>query len=518
MHWLALRFPLLPLEAFDADRQAANKQSEASLVVSAQNKVVAASASCISAGVELGMPASTASLLLNCTQILRDKNKEAVLLTHICDVLYAFTPYIEVYSPNAKHDLAEQGVLLELTRSIRLFKGLDALVKQIYSAIDELGLSFVTALGKNGQTAWLLSYQALDLDTQLNSNYIEEACIDRVSIDQLAEFPDEAAGLKQAGFRTLADVRQQIKSQGAFALQKRWSPAFMAYLKTILGDALFISTVQTENKQTELFPLLERAIPSVVYSPITPFFESIEFEFPVNSVELLYEPISTLLQRLCDHLVSTQQQCSGVTWRFSDIYHNEHFFDVKSERTYRDWQWLYELTLIQLERTGLPFEVDQLALCETLLTPVHFDTLSLDQSTSQTQASNKDTQRLIAKLQARVGENNVFKISVCDEHIPELSFQKTDVNQAVNDKLPQHNPYLERPAWLLNTPLPIGEHQNDLYWHGRIQLIRGPEKIAAHWWDSPVERDYFTAVREDHVRLWVFHDTLKNTWCVQGVF
>jgi protein ImuB len=529
-YWLAVRLPFLSLEALNID-----VRNDASIVVSSKNKVMAATLTCLEQGVEVAMPASTAAVIMKCDHFVRDSEKEAALFTKICDQLYAFTPYIQVYNPNPKNDYVCRGLLLDLTRCIRLFKGLDPLLQHIKSALHELGLMFVCAVGHSGQAAWLLSFQ-YELEGARHVQTRDSAGIDLIQTHQLHEFPEEAEALEATGFKTLADLRSHIEKEGFFALRKRFQANFIAYLKDIFGHSFKgfgqepgEQINRVDKLQQQLFAAsdmraLENRIvsrntkPAVVYEPLIPFIEIIECDYPLNSIELLYEPMKSLLQRLCDYLIRTQQQCLGVTWCLSDIYQNEECLKVRSERIYRDWQLLYELSLIQLERIGLPFEVDQLALCEPLLAPVHFEDRALDHKASETIATSKNIQRITARLQARVGENNVFKLSTNDEHIPELSQRKVAVHEQVDDTLFAENRYAERPAWLLNAPVPIGKQQNNLYWHGRIHIIRGPEKVSGHWWDKPIDRDYFVAVRDDHVRLWVFHDALKNEWCVQGVF
>lgn len=520
---LALRFPLLALEALAIDAV-----NDLVIVVSARNTVVAASTKCLEKGIEPGMPVNTAELILNCKRVERNTDKETALLTRICDALYAFTPYIQRYNPNEKLDSTEQGLLLELTRSIRLFKGLPLLLEQIVTALNDMGLCFFAALGHSGKAAWLLSYQSEQPNQVIplykggnEQGYKKsiESLIAHIQIKHLQAFPEEANELLQAGFVSFSDLRRQIQREGLFPLQKRFKPAFIYYLQEVGGDWLFSNSVTDgPSPQQTLFPLASPRAPAVVYEPETVFVENIEFDWPLSSIELLHEPMKMLLQRLCSYLVSYQLQCHGVTWHFSDIYQNTTSMNVRSERIYRDWLLLYELSLIQLESQGLPFEINLLEISQPLLSPVHFEAAGLTDDTKQALVANKHVQRMIARIQARVGENNVFKLSLKDEHVPELSQQKVASHHPICNSLPESSQYAERPSWLLNKPVPIGKHQNDLFWRGRIQLIRGPEKLSAHWWDKPVERDYFTAVRDDHVRLWVFYDVLKSEWCVQGIF
>jgi len=508
MHHLALRFPFLHLEALSID-----VHSERVVLVSARNKVIAATNVCLHEGIELGMPLNTASMITPCKSVARNVAKETALLNRICDVLYAFTPYIERYCPNPKGDFCDQGLLLGLTRSIRLFKGLEPLISRITVALEQLNIVFAFATAHSARAAWLLSY--LEKDANLDST----------DIALLEEYPEAAEALEGAGFKTLGDVRVHIDKEGLFSLQKRLKPDFIQYLTDILPPNHQHQQVPEQGdgslsglEQLALFSAKPIQKPLVVYQPKLAFSECIEFDFPVASIELLHEPMQTLLSRLCQYLVSTQQQCNGVTWRFRDIYREEALLQVKTERIYRDSTLLFQLSQIKLEAQGLPFEVDQIELLQPLLSPVHFESHGLDNSTQNKSATPKDIQLLTAKLQARVGEDNVFKVSSENSHIPELSQHKADVGAQVNNELLGEHQYGDRPPWLLNEPVFIGENQNNLYWHGRMQIIRGPEKLATQWWAESVNREYFVAVREDHVRLWIFNDILKGDWRVQGVF
>jgi protein ImuB len=443
------------------------------------------------------MPVTTAKLMSSCKAVERDKDKEAALVTTLCDVLYSFTPYIRYYCPDDKNALSEQGLLLEVSQSLHLFKGLELLIERILASLQNTKVQFCYAYAHSENLAWLRSfYPAETPDSELH-------CA------QFDAFPQERETLLKMGFETVGDIERQIAEQGWFALQKRFSPEFVEYLNDILDGA------EKDSVQNSLF--LPQA-PSEIYQPEDRYCEHFPFDFPAGSLEAIDEPMQVLLQQLVDYLQRHQLQCAALSWRFQDIYKNTETIRVSFERVYRDWQFIYDLSRIQLERHGLPFEIDQLTLCEPELSPYAAATDSLVFGTANSNTNNKALQLSTARLKARLGEKNVSKMTYCNEILPENTQTYVATDTQVDSDLQEDHRYAIRPAWILNHPVTIGEQQNNLYWKGRLYLLKGPERIEGHWWDTPTARDYFVAVRDDYVRLWVFHDLYKDTWFVQGVF
>lgn len=511
-HWLALRLPFFKLEA-----QGVDIAQDACVIASSRKKVCAATPICLNEGVLIDMPASTAQALVACRVLDRHQGKEQQLLQTVCDALYAFTPYIQPHCPNEKNESSDLGVLLELSRCIRLFGGLEILVKKIFDAVTELNLHFEWGLAKSAKAAWLLS-----APFQPDQKVVERSMTEvlQVKVAALDEYVDEVESLCGMGFITLADVKRHLDREGVFSLRKRFSEAFIQYLL----DVLIIDSddsLPAAHEQGDFFfnssALLKK--PTVIYHPEENYHDSIVFDYPITSLDLLHEPMQQLLKNLSDYLLAKQKQCAGIQWSFSDIYHNKEHLDVRCELIYRDWQLLYEISLIKLEQSGLPFEIDQLELIKPLLVDADFQTdeLSIGQA-AHTQSDRRALQRALAKVQARLGESNVFKVSYKDDHFPECAQRHIGVSELASQTLAGSHAYAIRPGWILNTPIGIGKNQNDLNWHGKVELVRGPERLEGHWWDKPTARDYFVAVREDQVRLWVFNDLFREEWFVQGVF
>ncbi len=503
--WLALRLPYFALEALDIDIT-----EQAVLLITAKNKVCAASPICFDEGVRLDMPVSTARMLLNCEVLSRDKQKEQQKIHTICTALYAYTPYIEHYIENTYIETSMQGVLLELSRCVHLFGSIECLRDRIIDCMNTLGFTYVYALAFSAKAAWLLSY------SQKPIGHCDNNLDDLLSLSTLllVEHNEEAEALQQSGFETLHDIWQQLQKEGNFSLKKRCSPAFIDYLLDIFNPFL-----AEKKSQEDLFatPLFRASAP--VYTPEEHYSDTRFFDYPIASIELLYAPMKQLLQNLCDYLVSCQKQCAGVQWVFSDIYHHSEYLNVRCERIYRDWSLLFELTHIQLDKTGLPFEVDQLELRRPNVLNLNIEGSELAiYDSKHIPDNNREEQLVIAKIQARIGPKNVFKLSYRDDHMPELSHRKIPAQEKPITALDGQHCFSPRPDWLFKVPMAIGTQQNNLHWHGHIQLVRGPERLQGHWWHKATERDYFIAVRDDQIRLWVFYDLLKKEWFVQGVF
>jgi len=84
---------------------------------------------------------------------------------------------------------------------------------------------------------------------------------------------------------------------------------------------------------------------------------------------------------------------------------------------------------------------------------------------------------------------------------------------------------LHRPAWLLPEPLPLAVQGALPLLDGRqVQLVSGPERIEAGWWDGGLAaRDYFIGQADDGSLLWLWRGRLPTApgeaqWFLQGRF
>jgi protein ImuB len=83
-----------------------------------------------------------------------------------------------------------------------------------------------------------------------------------------------------------------------------------------------------------------------------------------------------------------------------------------------------------------------------------------------------------------------------------------------------------RPAWLVEPPQPLSERRDLPLLDGApLQLLCGPERIEAGWWDQGLAgRDYFIAQAADASLVWVYRSRLPDLapqaqgWYLHGRF
>ena len=127
-------------------------------------------------------------------------------------------------------------------------------------------------------------------------------------------------------------------------------------------------------------------------------------------------------------------------------------------------------------------------------------------------ADPEATARLLERLRARLGEDAVFGVCPVPEHRPERAWRIAEPGGAT--PLPGHWPASRppRPLWMLAEPQPLAG------WDG--VLVTGPERIETGWWDGhDVRRDYYVALTQGGVRLWIFRERPPGQgWFLHGVF
>ena len=117
---------------------------------------------------------------------------------------------------------------------------------------------------------------------------------------------------------------------------------------------------------------------------------------------------------------------------------------------------------------------------------------------------------LLNALRARLGEHAIWSLGLGQSWLPELANQYQP--QRATASLEASN-IPTRPTWLLPTPLAISPHEFE-----QIQVLRGPERIEAHWWqDQGARRDYHVADKNGAL-VWIFQDLRTRQWYLHGLF
>ena len=138
--------------------------------------------------------------------------------------------------------------------------------------------------------------------------------------------------------------------------------------------------------------------------------------------------------------------------------------------------------------------------------------------------------RLIERLQARLGPEQVQRLVLVQDHRPEQACI-AEPAAATGAMTPRRAPRAtsppahagmpeagSRPVWLLREPQPLAERGHLPCLDGApLQLLSGPERIESGWWDGGLaERDYFIAQDADGALVWVFRARLPLSAAQQG--
>ncbi len=138
--------------------------------------------------------------------------------------------------------------------------------------------------------------------------------------------------------------------------------------------------------------------------------------------------------------------------------------------------------------------------------------------------------RLIERLQARLGREQVRRLLLAEDHRPEAAYHFETVDAAQALPAASSAPTvasagaLPRPLWLLRSPVALGERNNRPYWNGPLTLLAGPERIESGWWDGAlVQRDYFVASDTADMLLWIYRERVPDAdagpgWFIHGRF
>lgn len=434
----------------------------------------------------------------------RNPKLEQLALQQLAQCCYHFSPYVETQTRSS-----EPGLLLELSRCLKLFKGAQALTRGLFKQLQAQGFQFKYGMAHTSAGAWLLSWQQHPIcDDDARDIFIKR--LQTIPVHLLQSNQKIIDALDLTGFNTLGDVIKQIQHSSLAPLRKRFGSELSSYLEDVFA-------IESKQQQASLFSKPARPFQPKVY-----FCEHMQVDYPLENIELLKPVMESLLQKLQQFLNKQQLQSQNIVWRLFDIHQNSEAIEVNTCRLHQQdhkasWQLFLDLSLIQFENRPLPFAVDTVELlCEKL--EALKATTGLLAFTGTTKNTNEQLQITLARIKARLGDNAMYKVSYRAHHMPEKSVERITLEQKSNTVLNAEQLLAKRPGWLLKTPQRIQTRKDRLFWQGELELLEGPERIEGYWWEEYCARDYFIARREDKLKLWVYQDLHNHQWYTHGIF
>jgi protein ImuB len=538
--WIALHLPLLSLESFAATlcREPSSEAGHVAMALLDAQRIASANAAAQTLGVKPGLKRATA-LALAPRLVLgqADLRRDAQALLAVAHVALAFTPSVAI-QPAGADAAAPHTVVLEVERCLRYFGGIEALLQRLHEAQAVLGHRIHCVEAPTAQGAAMLArvhdrLRCPDLATL-------HAALDAAPVWLLGPGREHWEALQGMGLRTLADLRRLPRA----GITRRFGEALLGELDRARGE-------QPDPREPLSLP---------------PRFDSrLELFARADTAEQVLQGASVLLARLTAWLAAQHAQVR----RFTLVMHHEARWRNDSR-----------------EPTATPLTI---ALAEPSRDPAHLlvllrerlgrlqlsaPTLELqmqaDEITHRALPNNElfptpgseveGLTRLIERLQARLGHEQVQRLVLVNDHRPErgspveatqagvVSWARPGPSESAKrssparsssrargarpaamapEALPQSGRGAPRPVWLLPRPEPLLERQSRPWFDGQpLQLLSGPERIESGWWDAGLaERDYFIAQAGDGALVWIYRarlplsqETQTQGWFLQGKF
>ncbi len=515
MLWIALHLPLLSLESFAATLPHA--VAGQALALMDTHLVLSVNAAARALGVKPGLKRATAlALAPQLTLGQADPARDAQALTAVAHAALAFTPMVVIRprrdaASASTADAVPDTVLLEVQASLRYFGGLGPLLQRLHAALVPLGHRLHTVSASTASGAALLArvHPALHCaDLAATRRALAAA-----PVGLLGPGRAHREALKGMGLHTLADLKRVPRD----GLARRFGEAMLNELDRAMG--------------TRPDPREPLALP--------PAFDTrLELFARADTTEQLMHGAGLLLARLVAWLSAQHAFVRRFTLVMEHERRSRHdaptagftALAVALAEPSRDHAHLLVLLRERLAQLQLPAPTLDLRLhAEDIARrpPPNAELFPTPQS------EQEGLTRLIERLQARLGPEQVLRLVALQDHRPERASawrvadaQRVRMRSTAGAGTPATVQQSVRPVWLLREPEPLNERQSGPLLDGQsLQLLSGPERIESGWWDAELaERDYYIAQLADGALVWVYRARLptpatrSQAWFLQGRF
>jgi protein ImuB len=407
----------------------------------------------------------------------------------------------------------DEGLLLELSASLRLFGGQERLQQRLLAELQGLlGAGQATlAWAPNARAALALARagQAGELLDGLRAPL--SAVLDPLPMAVLLETAEHAELLAGLGCRSLADLRRLPRP----ALARRCGTALLRALDLAYGQA------------SESHPWCEAP---------SRFEARRELAWRSDNAMVLLQEAEPLLQAACLWLAARHAGCTRIHLRWQhdamrarDIGPGGELVLASSQahRRLRSWQ---RLLAEHLQRLPLQAPVSELQLLIEQFEALPEQSASLLAAGDETRhAEGESLDELLTRLSVRLGPEALRQVQPKADHRPEHQ-QRWQAWQAGAPApaapLPEAAALWPQPSWLLNPPLRLAALREQPLYQGPLTLLAGPQRVESGWWDAaPCKRDYYLAHSRQAGLLWLYRERSRGqaqadsgAWFLQGLF
>ncbi|MEO7115538.1 MAG: DNA polymerase Y family protein [Caldimonas sp.] len=513
MLWIALHLPCLSLESFAATRVAgdAAAAAEPAIALVDEHRISAANAAAQAEGVKPGLKRATALALAPRIVLGQaDATRDAEALLPVVHAALAFTPSVSL--PLASGSAATHTVLLEVQASLRYFGGLDRLLDRLRQALQPLGHELRIAVAATAAGAAILA--RVEPPPRCTSLEATRQALALAPVWLLGPGREHWEALQGMGLRQVGDLLGLPRA----GLARRFGESLLIEIDSAFG---------------------RRPDPREPIVPARLFESRLELFARADSTEQVLHGASVLLERLVTWLSAQHAfvrrfrllMHHETRWQQGDRTPQATSLDIALAEPARDSAHLLVLLRERLAQVQLPAPTLELALQAEDIVKRAAPNSELFPTR---QSENEGLTRLIERLQARLGADQVQCLGAVEDHRPERAsgLHRADAAvrpvRAARSKGRMSITTSARPVWLQLVCEPLQERRSRPLLDGRpLSLLSGPERIEAGWWDAGLaERDYFIAEAADGALVWIYRARLplsaqggnESGWFLHGRF
>ncbi len=471
--WIAIRLPQLPLEIF-----LRGSSTPEPFALEERHCVFACDRKAFARGVRAGMAVAAALALAPRLRVApRDPAAETEALLGVAGWAAQFTPGVALEFPD--------GVLLEVSGSLRLFGGLESLLGRLRLGLDEMGWSSVLAGAPTPRAAFW--FALVGKQEFIGESAELEPVLAELSVEVLRCNDETLAAFEAIGVRTLGELRT-LPREG---VARRFGQGPLAEFDRALGRL---------PDPRNFFVLPVR------------FGAAIELPAEVTQAEALLFAARRLIVQLAGFLAARSSGMQRFVFRLRHRDKAATEIAIGLVAPSRDAEHFTLLLRERLSNLALVEPVRSIALAAEDIVPLPGRNLGLALEQGKPPGQ---WEHLVERLRSRLGTGAVYGLSSHAEHRPERAIAITEPGSR-----PLHLDFGERPFWLLERPKPLAEVGAAPHYEGPLELLAGPERIESGWWDGgDVARDYFVARTQSESLVWVYREWRgEGGWYLHGVF
>lgn len=395
--------------------------------------------------------------------------------------------------------LADEGVVMEVGASLRLFGGARCLADRVRSEAAPLGVERIAwapnslaalALARAGQAGSAGRLKALPL-----------AC--------LSAARPHAAALARIGCRTLGELEQLPRA----GVARRFGQALLDALDGLYGRA--------PERHAWVIPP-ER------------FDVRLELMHRVDAAPALLFGARRLLLQMAGWLAARHGGITACTLHWAhDAMRSRGAGEggrltIRTAEPTRDAGHLCRLLAEHLAHVRLAAPVGDLRLVAQDVVPLPASHASW---LPEEAGEGEPLPLVLERIAARLGAGRVRRPELREDHRPEWMCAWRDalpLDAAAGRASSPSMPAMPQPGFLRPEPLRLAVRGHRPCYQGELQLLLGPQRLEAGWWDcgtTPPEhrlalRDYWVAASERAGLLWVFRTRLaaEPAWFLHGHF